>query len=323
MRKYHYLILFMIGFLVLWPFMLHKLYIEEKKNTEVFEEQIADTGEETPEETDISVPMPGSETASGSEAAAGSEAVPGSEAAAENGTAPDAEIVSGNEAAGNGTASGEEAAPEAAENGSGEAEAGPEDAGNDAEELPSELFFQDTLFIGDSRTMGLAEYADLNNAVVFANTGMNIYRLYSLKNAVREQDTYLEDILADRQYRKIYLMLGINELGYDETQTVKRFEEEVVKLRKLQPDAKIVLEANLHVTKARSERDAIFNNDGIDRMNESIRQIAEKYGLSYIDVNELFDDEDGGLNPEYTHDEVHVLGKYYQQWADWIRENGV
>ena len=40
-------------------------------------------------------------------------------------------------------------------------------------------------------------------------------------------------------------------------------------------------------------------------------------------MNEIFDDETGALNPEYTHDEVHVLGKYYQQWADWIRDNGV
>ena len=81
-----------------------------------------------------------------------------------------------------------------------------------------------------------------------------------------------------------------------------------------------MLEANLHVTKERSESDAIFNNENIDRINGNIRQIAEKHGFSYIDVNEIFDDETGALNPECTHDEVHVLGKYYQQWADWIRE---
>ncbi len=211
----------------------------------------------------------------------------------------------------------------AAEEPSGEEPEEEEQDEPEEEELPPEEFFQNTLFIGDSRTMGLAEYADLTGAVVFANTGMNIYRLYSLKNGVRDQEAYLEDVLAKNQFRKIYLMLGINELGYDEGQTVKRFEEEVLKLRELQPDAKIVLEANLHVTSERSERDEIFNNEGIDRINGNIRQIAEKYGFSYIDVNEIFDDETGGLNAQYTHDEVHVLGKYYQQWADWIRENKI
>lgn len=296
MRKYHYLVLFLIGFLVLWPFVLHKLYIEQEKNTEAF---VAQEGADITEESGNESETEGTVSEGG--------IVPGDETLSGNGTAPE----DGTEESGNLSMEGE-----AGETGSGEPSA-------DAEEEPApELFFQDTLFIGDSRTMGLVEYADLNNAVVFANTGMNIYRLYTLKNAVRDQETYLEDILAKKQYRKIYMMLGINELGYDEAQTVKRYEEEVLKLRESQPDAKIILEANLHVTAARSERDNIFNNAGIDRINESIRKIAEKYGFSYIDVNEIFDDEAGGLNPDYTHDEVHVLGKYYQQWADWIRETG-
>lgn len=312
MKKYHYLVLFLIGFLVLWPFMLHKIYTEQEKNTEAFVAREQDDPQESGKNAQ------GADEAGKSDDAAGT--MTENSSAAENGASPGEDTVSGGEGMSEGsTVSGNGAVgPDGAENG-GQTE-NPEVP---EEELPPEEFFKDTLFIGDSRTMGLAEYADLNNAAVFASTGMNIYRLYTLDNAVHEQKASLEDILAEKQYRKIYLMLGINELGYDEDQTVKRFEEEVLKLQELQPEAKIILEANLHVTTARSGRDAIFNNAGIDRINEKIRQIAEKYGLAYIDVNELFDDETGGLNPEYTHDEVHVLGKYYQQWADWIRENGV
>ncbi len=297
MRKYHYLVLFMIGFLVLWPFMLHKLYIEQAKITETFVEQAQAEGDAEPE--------------------SGVYDVSGGEAQEEENKEAAKEGSSGQTDAEQETEEDTDLTEETEE---------PEEAQEDEEaekELEPEEFFQDTLFIGDSRTMGLAEYADIGGAVVFANTGMNIYRLYSLKNAVHDQEPYLEDILAEKQYRKIYLMLGINELGYDAEQTVKRYEEEVLKLSELQPEAKIVLEANLHVTKERSERDAIFNNENIDRINGNIRQIAEKHGFSYIDVNEIFDDETGALNPECTHDEVHVLGKYYQQWADWIRENGI
>lgn len=306
MRKYHYLVLFMIGFLVLWPFMLHKLYTEQAKNVE------ASAGVESnimePEEVMAVSDVSGGEAQEEEkEETAGEE--PSEQTDAGQDLGKDSASVEETDEAGDSEES-EEAGK------TGEAEE-PE------EELPPEEFFQDTLFIGDSRTMGLAEYADIEGAVFFANTGMNIYRLYSLKNAVHDQELKLEDILAEKQFRKIYLMLGINELGYDEKQTVKRYEEEVVKLRELQPEAEIVLEANLHVTTARSGRDAIFNNENINRINENIRQIAEKYELSYIDVNEIFDDETGGLNPEYTHDEVHVLGKYYQQWANWIRENGI
>ena len=301
MRKYHYLVLFAIVFLVLWPFMLHKIYIEQEKSTEAFvareEKNDRQDGQETEENG-----RQGEGTLSGNDAVTGNDGVSGND-----------KISGGDTVSGNDAVSDHEAGDEGQE----------ADQEEEDEELPPEEFFSDTLFIGDSRTMGLAEYADLNNAAVFANTGMNIYKLYSLDNAVHEQEAKLEDILKAKKYRKIYLMLGVNELGYDEAQTVKRYEEEVLKLQELQPDAEIILEANLHVTTARSEKDAIFNNDGIDRINDSIRKIAEKYGFFYIDVNEIFDDETGGLGAEYTHDEVHVLGKYYQQWADWIRENGV
>jgi len=299
MKKYHYLIVFLAGFLVLYPFMIHKLYIEHKNNRAVSAELAA--GEAGPRQASLSVTKENiSEENGGEETAQG-------------------ETESGGEA---GTVSGQESAEAAKETKPEEEETETAEEAQEKEEPKAESteeFFQDTLFIGDSRTMGLAEYAQLGNAAVFANTGMNVYRLYSLKNAAHGQETYLEDILAEKQYRRIYFMLGINELGYDFDKTVERYEEEVLKLKEAQPEAEIVLEANLHVTVERSERDEIFNNENINRINESIRQIAEKNGFSYIDVNEIFDDEEGGLNAGYTYDEVHVLGKYYQEWAEWIR----
>lgn len=308
MRKYHYLVLFMIGFLVLWPLMLHKLYIEQAKNTETFAEQIEESNTAEQEEETAASDVSGGE-AQEKETSGTAESEISEQTDAKQDYDKNSSSMDENDQAGE---------PEKPEE-DGEVK----ETEEQEEELPPEEFFRDTLFIGDSRTMGLAEYADIEGAVFFANTGMNIYRLYSLKNAVHDQELYLEDILAEKQYRKIYLMLGINELGYNAGQTVKRYEEEVQKLQQLQPEAKIVLEANLHVTTAKSGQDSIFNNENINEINENIRQIAEKYGFSYIDVNEIFDDETGGLNPEYTHDQVHVLGKYYQQWADWIRENGI
>ena len=37
-----------------------------------------------------------------------------------------------------------------------------------------------------------------------------------------------------------------------------------------------------------------------------------------MDVNPLFDDGAGNLAEGYTNDATHVLGKYYQVWADWL-----
>ena len=42
-----------------------------------------------------------------------------------------------------------------------------------------------------------------------------------------------------------------------------------------------------------------------------------------MDINELVVDEDGNLLPEYTYDEVHLLGKYYSLLSDCLLEHAV
>ncbi len=319
MKKYHYLVIFLIGFFVLMPLMWYKLYTEHTGSTNVFAEMFeadrfpwqnvlpAVTG--SFDENGMNMPQKG-EAVEGLSPQTGQKEEALTEGAKELPKDNTSDDITDGENPGNTISTGD---PE--EKASEETE----------EQIPKtpEEFFHDTLFIGDSRTMGLAEYANLGNAAVFANSGMSVYRLYTLKNALHDQGIRLEDILAEKSYRRIYFMLGINELGYDFDMMIARYEEEILKLQQKQPEAEIILEANLHVTEKKSGQDDIFNNENINRVNESIRQIAERNGFAYIDVNEVFDDENGALNPEYTHDEVHVLGKYYQQWADWICEKGV
>lgn len=81
-------------------------------------------------------------------------------------------------------------------------------------------------------------------------------------------------------------------------------------IQELQPDACLVLEANLHMTEEKSEGDAIFNNENINEMNDAIHHLAEEKNLGWLDVNELFDDENGNLNADLSADGAHILGKY-------------
>ena len=114
-------------------------------------------------------------------------------------------------------------------------------------------------------------------------------------------------------------MLGINELGYDNPSIVRRYREIVDWIGKKQPEATLVLEANLHVTGEKSARNGIYNNQRINALNYAIRNIAEDTGCPYIDVNPIFDDGNGNLSAAYSTDGAHILGKYYSVWVDWIR----
>ena len=185
-------------------------------------------------------------------------------------------------------------------------------------------WFEDTLFIGDSRTVGLHQYGDLGGAEVIADAGMNVYQIYDKEFTLSTgEKKYLEDVLKEQQFGKVYVMLGINELGYDFERTVQRYKELIEKIRSMQPDALLFIEANLHITAKKSENSPIFNNENINRFNEAIRLLADGQTSFYLDINERFDDEDGALSTEYTVDNAHVLGKYYANWVEWILQHAI
>ena len=180
-------------------------------------------------------------------------------------------------------------------------------------------YFTNALFIGDSRTVGLMEYGNIENADFFADTGMTAFDLEKEKIYVQDIGKVgLDELLDSKKYEKIYLMLGINELGYRFEHIQEKYEGIVEKLRESQGDAVIYLCANLHVTREQSQKDEIYNNENIDRVNEMICKLADNENIFYIDVNELFDDDSGSLSTDYSSDAFHVYGKYYLQWVDWL-----
>ncbi len=183
----------------------------------------------------------------------------------------------------------------------------------------SRELFDDALFIGDSRTIGLMEYGDLGGAEVFAGTGMTVFETEkaAVKTASGKKQT-LQEVLQSRSFGKVYIMLGLNELGYPQSSIIKRYQALVEEIRRTQPNAMIFLQANLHVSQKKSASSDIYNNEKINQLNEEIKKIAEASGLYYLDVNPLFDDETGSLDKNYTSDDAHVLGKYYDSWAEWI-----
>lgn len=176
-----------------------------------------------------------------------------------------------------------------------------------------------TLFIGDSRTVGLMEYSKIKEANFFCNVGMSVFNIYTERISVPGiSKTTLEELLNSTQYDKIYIMLGINELGYNFDSIIKQYGALLDYIREKQPDALIIIQANLHVTKKRSDSDKVINNAAIDKLNKKLSEFANSKDIIYLDANILFDDENGNLSAEKTEDSAHIYAKYYAQWAEWI-----
>ena len=191
-----------------------------------------------------------------------------------------------------------------------------------------EDYFDDALFIGDSRTVGLMEYAGLEeHASFYASTGLTIYKLFDAEIVPTEdgrENITVEEALRRERFGKIYLMVGINEMG---TGTVESFLEEYRKavehLHELQPDAIIYVQAILRVSAERSAQGDYIYNQGIDERNEGLSRLADEKTVFYLDVNPLVSDEEGGLIADYTFDGVHLKAKYISIWKEFLMEHAV
>lgn len=190
-----------------------------------------------------------------------------------------------------------------------------------------EEYFDDALFIGDSRTQGLYEYGGFSENVTFyCKTSLTVYDLFKKNKAfIKEGDRKLtlEEALTEHSFGKIYLMIGINEMG---TGTAESFFEEyaraVFRIRQLQPDAVIFLQAIMRVGAQKNASDPVFNNMNIAIRNVEIETLADEQSIFYMDINEVFCDENGNLFDGWSNDQIHLKAKYYAVWKEYLMNHG-
>ena len=185
-------------------------------------------------------------------------------------------------------------------------------------------YFDDALFIGDSRMVGVCEYSGITNATYYAKVSMTIFKLMDTAPSTDETVASVRDGLTANTFGKIYIMVGINELGTGDTEYfINHYRDVLHEIKELQPDAKIFVQALLHVTKDRDKKDKYINNDNINIRNDALKQLAAEEGCYYIDVNPVYDDKKGRLNNELSFDDVHLMGKYYDPWHQFLLEHGI
>ena len=188
-------------------------------------------------------------------------------------------------------------------------------------------YFNDAVFLGDSRTLGISDYAGLDEADFYCDSGMTIFKLLG-PDGVTYQKTgnkeNLASVLQQKKYGKIYIMLGMNELGYGNTEMyLEQYRKVVNQIREWQPEAIIYIMANLHVSSDKNNMETEFNNVNINDKNAASALLANGTDIFYLDANPLFIDSEGFLNAELSFDGVHLYAKNYDVWREFLLEHAV
>ena len=119
-------------------------------------------------------------------------------------------------------------------------------------------------------------------------------------------------------------MVGINEMGTgNEEGFIAAYQDAINRIRQLQPNAIFYVMGILSVTQDLADTDQYITLDAIKIRNADLAALADGKNIFYVDVNEVFADENGYLDKTYADGDSHLKGKYYREWADYLRSNAV
>ena len=201
-----------------------------------------------------------------------------------------------------------------------------------SERAEDTYFSEDTLFIGNSLVVGMQKTAAINTTY-YANIGMSVKQFFEKpmmiapdgeKNADGSPKivTTAEALVRNNDFRRVYLMFGVNELGWVSTSTFIDYYETLIDLiLNVRPDAVIYVQEMLPINEAdyQAKNDPAhdyFNNARIATFNESIKALAARKSVVYLTPAEVLVDETGGLPASATTDGIHLNASYIRRWAD-------
>ena len=185
-------------------------------------------------------------------------------------------------------------------------------------------FNSSVAFIGDSRTQGFIMYNGLKDVQDYSYIGLMVDTAVTkkfVKTSNGEKITLLQD-MANKNIETVYIMLGVNELGWSYPQVFKtKYGELIDEIRKIKPNCKIYVQSIIPMTKSKSETDRIFNNKNVNTFNNLIQELAKEKNVTYLDVKFALVDANGYLPEEASSDGVHVDKEYCKKWFEYLKNN--
>lgn len=190
-------------------------------------------------------------------------------------------------------------------------------------------YFDDAAFVGDSRTDGFMIYSGIGTGRNLSSNGLSIFSLAEKKALAIDGEKYtLLEALALEEYGKVYLSLGVNELGiYKDKSFYSSYCEAIDRIRLVQPKAVIYIQGLIPLNEdqiaAHNGNKYNLSNEHLRVYNDLMRQAAEEKQVVYLDLYSEFADENGVLPEDLSRDGVHLKKEPCQRWLAYLKSHTV
>lgn len=185
-------------------------------------------------------------------------------------------------------------------------------------------YFSDAVFIGDSRMEGFRNASGITQGTFLTGVGLSINDMDKQIISTADGNISVYQGLSGRQYKKIYLMLGTNDLGfYPWDQFQPTFEKAIKQFHALQPDAVIYICSVIYVEESKIAKGFEYdNNQNVQTINQYILSTCEDLWYSYyLNLNEIFSDGNHALISGASADGIHLEPEYCTQMLTYLKSH--
>ncbi len=194
----------------------------------------------------------------------------------------------------------------------------------------SPSFFSDAVIIGDSITLKLNYYNIAHNCFPSAtflasgslgvsNAMWDLNRSDAVHPSYQGQTVTVSDGVARSGAKKVYLMLGTNDIGlYGVDGTLENFKVLADAILKQSPNVTMYIQS---VTPIYGSLGGL-TNDKINEYNQKLSAYCQQKGWYFVDVASVLRNDSGSLPLEYCSDPsgmgIHFTDTACQLWADYL-----
>ena len=183
-------------------------------------------------------------------------------------------------------------------------------------------YFTDAVFIGDSRMEGFRNASGITQGTFLTSVGMSLSEIGNTKVNTADGIITVYQGLSGRQYSKIYLMLGTNDLGFYPWEDFPPTALSVLnQIHELQPGAVIYVCSVIYVEGYKISTDYV-NNENVMKVNGYLLDACEDLDYCwYLNLNEALGNGYHSLIDGASQDGVHLYEPYLKQMLLYMKNH--
>ena len=174
------------------------------------------------------------------------------------------------------------------------------------------------IFLGNSITQ-LGDWKNLLNDSTVINRGIAGDITFGVLKR-------LDDVIR-RQPSKLFLLIGINDIGKDIPDAViaENIRKIIERVQMQSPSTKVYVQSVLPVNPDVQNFPQHYDKqEHVLSTNKLIKKVARDMRCTYVNIHDLFTDQQGKLDAKYTGDGLHLTpsGDGYEKWVAYLRKQG-